>query len=153
MRKSERQQLIETLIKRKRLSTQGELVAALEALGCQVTQATVSRDMRELGVQKGVDSRGRGRYAIPLPRERRDPAEQLARVLRESGASVQAAQNLVVLRCDPGTAPNLGRALDEWEQPEIIGTVAGDDTVLIVLADSAQARRLVRQLSQMMPAG
>lgn len=153
MRKSERQQLIETLIRRKALSTQGELVAALEKLGCQVTQATVSRDMRELGVQKGVDSRGRSRYVIPPPRERRDPAEQLARVLGESGASVQAAQNLVVLRSEPGMAPNLGRVFDEWERSEIIGTVAGDDTVLIVLADSAGARRLVRQLSQMMPAG
>lgn len=149
MRKTERQQLIETLIRRKALSTQGDLVAALNKLGCKVTQATVSRDMRELGVQKGVDSRGRSRYVIPPPRERRDPAEQLARILGESGASVQAAQNLVVLRSEPGTAPSLGRALDEWEQPEIIGTVAGDDTVLIIMADSASARRLVRQLGQM----
>lgn len=150
MRKRERQQLIETLISRKRLSTQAGLVQALKKLGCTVTQATVSRDMREMGVQKGSDGDGRVRYFIPPPRERRDPKEVLARILSESAARARPARNLVVIRSEPGTAPSVGRALDEWENPEVIGTVAGDDTVLVVLADSAGSLKMSRLLEKMM---
>lgn len=149
MRKNKRQQLIETLIARRRLSTQGELVAALRKLGCRVTQATVSRDMREMGVRKGSDSKGRVRYFISPPRERRDPKEALAHVLRESGAGVRSAQNLLVIKSEPGTAPNVGRAVDEWENSDVVGTVAGDDTVLLVLGDSARADRMMSLLNNM----
>lgn len=149
MRKSERQKLIETLISRRTLSTQGALVASLRKLGCSVTQATISRDMREMGVRKGSDGRGGVRFFIATPRERRDPAEALAHVLRESGAGVRAAQNLLVIKSEPGTAPNVGRAVDEWAHNEIVGTVAGDDTVLMVLGDSAKAGRMGGMLKKM----
>jgi len=142
MRKRERLQLIETLIREQQLSTQSQLAAALKRRGCLVTQATISRDMRELGVQKGADRDGRARFFVPTRRERRDPAEVLARLLAESGAGIEAAQNLIVVRSEPGTAPTVGRAIDELEHDEIIGTVAGDDTVLLVLADTASAKRV-----------
>lgn len=141
MRKSERQQLIETLIKQKRLSTQDELVTALRSFGCDVTQATVSRDLRELGVQKGTDRDGRVRYVVPPPRVWRDPEEVLARVLLESAAEVLQAQNLLVIRSEPGTAPTVGRAVDELGREAIVGTVAGDDTVLLVTRDVSAASR------------
>lgn len=150
MRKRDRQQLIESLIRQKRLSTQAELQASLKKSGCRVTQATVSRDMRELGVQKGTDRDGKVRYMVPPPRVRRDPNETLARVLAESEATVQAAQNLVVVRSEPGTAPTVGLAIDGLEREDIIGTVAGDDTVLLVLVDGATARNMVKVLNGLM---
>ncbi len=149
MRKRDRQQLIRNLINQQQLSTQSELVAALEKQGCPVTQATVSRDMRELGVQKGTGRDGRVRYIIPPPRVRRDPGQVLARLLRETGATVRSAQNLVVVRSEPGTAPTVGLAIDDMERDDIIGTVAGDDTVLLVLTDTAVARRVQKILEDM----
>ncbi len=148
MRKRERQQLIETLIRQKRLSTQAELVAALGKHKCEVTQATVSRDMREMGVRKGSDHDGRVRYILPPPRERQDPEDVIARVLAESQATARAAQNLVVIRCEPGTAPNVGRAVDDLENGDIIGTVAGDDTVLLVLVNASRARSMAAYLAK-----
>lgn len=148
MRKRERQQLIGTLIGRQRLATQAELAAALRRLGCDVTQATVSRDIREMGVQKGADNDGRARFILPTPRVRRDPEEVLARVLRDSVASVRQAQNLVVLKSEPGAAPTVARAIDDLGRSDVVGTVAGDDTVMIAIADNAGARRLVKYLSE-----
>lgn len=149
MRKRDRQQLIETLINKQRLATQRQLVAALGKLGCKATQATVSRDMREMGVQKGSDSEGRIRYVIFPPPAKRDPEEVLARVLRDSAATAYQAQNLVVLKSEPGTAPNVGRAVDELGHEDVVGTVAGDDTVLMVLADSARARKIAGYLKSL----
>lgn len=149
MRKRERQQLIETLITRRRLSTQSELLDALSKHKCRVTQATVSRDIREMGVRKGSDRDGRSRYILPPPRERQDPEAVLARVLGESGVTAQPAQNLVVIRSEPGTAPNVGRAVDELGSGDIIGTVAGDDTVLLVLASVSRARKMAAYLEKL----
>ena len=142
MRKRERQQLIETLIKQKTLSTQDGLVASLRKFGCDVTQATISRDMREMGVQKGTDGRGRVRYIMPPPRVRRNPEEILGRVLLESGAEVLRAQNLLVIKSEPGTAPTVGRAVDELRHDDIVGTVAGDDTVLLVVTSDSKAGKV-----------
>jgi len=149
MRKRERQQLIGTLIGRQRLATQGELAAALRKNGCKVTQATVSRDIRELGVQKGTGNDGKARFILPTPRERRDPEEVLARVLRDSTASIRQAQNLVVVQSEPGTAPAVGRAIDELGREEVVGTVAGDDTVMMAITDNASAKRIVKYLSDL----
>ncbi len=147
MRKRERQQLIATLVKQERFSTQQRLAEALGKLGFRVTQATVSRDLRELGAQKVSSGRG-ARLEIRQTRERRRPRAALARVLRESGAHWQAAQNLIVVRSQPGTAPAVGRALDEQDHPDIVGTVAGDDTVLAVLADASRAKKMVDFLTE-----
>ena len=149
MRKLERQQLLQSVIREQQLSTQSELAEALEKLGCHVTQATISRDMHELGVQKGTGREGRVRYMVPPQRERRDPEAVLARTLRESGATVRAAQNLVVVRSEPGTAPTVGLAIDDLEHDDIVGTVAGDDTVLLVLTNTAVARRIEDMLGEM----
>lgn len=140
MRKRERQQLIAELISGQPLATQTELVAALAQRGCRATQATVSRDIGEMGISKGRDREGQVQYLLPPERAWRDPEESLSGALVRSVASVEAAQNLVVIRAEPGTAPNLGRAVDELEHADIVGTVAGDDTVLLVLRDTKSAR-------------
>src|SRR4051794_1387186 len=95
--KKDRQKLVLGLIGRRRLGTQQELLEALEAGGCRVTQATVSRDIRELGLEKEVDPLGRQRYVAPGRARRADPHETLAGLLAQFGRSATAAQNLVVL--------------------------------------------------------
>jgi len=144
--KGERQRLIASVVTRKRVGTQLELLAALEEAGCRVTQATVSRDLRELGLEKTHDTLGRPRYVLPEVR-RADPRDALARVLAEFGQSVTAAQNVVVVHSELGSAPAIGRALDRIEHALIVGTLAGDDTCLLIARDAKDARTLAAELS------
>jgi transcriptional regulator of arginine metabolism len=145
--KRERLRLIGSLVARKRIGTQLELRDALAEAGCRVTQATISRDLRELGLEKGTDSLGRPRYVAPHRARRTDPREALAGVLRQFGRSAIAAQNLVVVASELGTAPAIARAIDRLEHRLVIGTVAGDDTVLVITKNAADARSLARELS------
>jgi transcriptional regulator of arginine metabolism len=149
--KVERQRLIASVIARKRVGTQFELLEALEGAGCSVTQATVSRDIHELGLVKSHDALGRPRYALPPQNERRaDPVEALSRILGEFGRSAIAAQNIVVLQSELGSAPSIARALDRLEHPKIVGTLAGDDTCLVVAKDAAAARALATELGRLL---
>lgn len=143
--KRERQRLIASVVSRKRVGTQFELIAALAEAGCRVTQATVSRDLRELGLVKAHDPLGRPRYVLPDTR-RPDPADALQRVLSEFGRSVAAAQNIVVLRSELGSAPAIARALDRLDHPLVVGTLAGDDTCLVVARDARDAASVVAEL-------
>ena len=145
--KEERQRLIASLVTRKRIGTQLELLAALRAAGCTVTQATVSRDIARLGLRKGHDELGRPRYSLPAARRRAgDPRDAVRRVLGEFGRRATAAQNLVVLQSELGSAPAIARALDRLEHPRVVGTLAGDDTVLVIARSAADARALAREL-------
>jgi transcriptional regulator of arginine metabolism len=144
--KGERQRLIASVVTRKRIGTQFELMAALRDAGCRVTQATVSRDLRELGLEKTHDSLGRPRYVLPEMR-RDDPAEALRRVLAEFGRSAVAAQNIVVVQSELGSAPAVGRAIDRLDHPRVIGTLAGDDTCLAVAGTNRDAALLARELA------
>jgi transcriptional regulator of arginine metabolism len=143
--KAERQRLITSVISRKRIGSHHELLRALAGSGCAVTQATVSRDLRELGVEKTRDDVGRPRYVIPEGR-RSDPREALRRVLAEFGRRVTAAQNIVVVQSELGSAPAIARALDRIEHGLIVGTLAGDDTCLVIARDATDARALAREL-------
>jgi transcriptional regulator of arginine metabolism len=145
--KAERQKLIGSLIARKRIGTQFELLDALDAEGCRVTQATVSRDIAQLGLEKSADPLGRPRYVLPAGPRRTDPREALARILEEFGRRATAAQNIVVVQSELGSAPAIARALDRLEHPRIVGTLAGDDTVLVIAKNAADARALADELS------
>jgi len=147
--KRSRQQLIRNLVGQQRISTQIELVNNLKSFGCEVTQATVSRDIRELGLEKGRDSMGRARYVLPDNDGRRDPVAACGRMLREFAVEVTPAQNLVVVKSEVGTAPGMGRVIDQLDHELIIGTVAGDDTVLIVTEDGEAALRLASYLKEL----
>ena len=151
--KEDRQRLLTGIVSRKRVGTQFELIAELAAAGYTVTQATVSRDVRELGLEKARDALGRPRYVLPRDHERRaaDPREAVRRVVGEFGRHVEAAQNIVVLQSELGSAPAIGRALDRLEHPRIVGTLAGDDTCLIVARTAAEARALAAELAQALP--
>jgi transcriptional regulator of arginine metabolism len=148
--KRQRQQLILRVLQDAAVSSQSDVVAALATEGCEVTQATVSRDFREMGLQKGRDSGGQPRYgAGPPSPEKTDTAGACARMLGEFGRGVEVAQNLLVLRCDPGAAPGLGRVIDELEHDLVLGCVAGDDTVVLVCRDSQGAEAVCGYLREL----
>ena len=145
--KSERQRLIESLVSRKRVGTQFELLDALAAAGCVVTQATVSRDIRQLGLEKTHDHFGRPRYVLAHVARRTDPAEVLNSILGQFGRKVTPAGNVVVLQSELGSAPAIARALDQLEHERIVGTLAGDDTVLVIAPSVRDANTLARELA------
>jgi len=138
MNKSFRQGQISTIIRQKEIYTQDELARELALLGIQTTQVTLSRDIREMGLVKTADG-----YR-PLPSERNGP--ELADVLDEYMRDVKVAQNLVVVRTSPGNANTLAVALDNEEMDEIVGTIAGDDTVMVIAPDHESAVRLRQNL-------
>ena len=151
--KAERQRLIASIVTRKRIGTQHELLAALATAGCEVTQATISRDIRELGLEKTHDPLGRPRYELPPQggRSRHDPAELLTAVLAQFGRSASAAQNVVVVQSELGSAPAIARALDRVEHPRVVGTLAGDDTCLVIARNGKDAKALALELEQALP--
>lgn len=148
MPKGERQRLIGSFVARSRIGTQLELRDALSKAGCAVTQATISRDIAELGLEKMRDNLGRPRYVAPA-RARHDPRTALASVLEQFGRRATPAGNLVVLAAELGTAPAIAGALDRVGHPSVVGTLAGDDTVLVVTQSAAEARKLYRELDRL----
>jgi transcriptional regulator of arginine metabolism len=147
--KRSRHQLIRDLVSQKRIGTQLELVRSLQGMGCSVTQATISRDVRELGLEKSRDTMSRARYVLPESEERRDPEAACARMLEEFANAVLTAQNLVILKSEVGTAPGMGRVVDNLNHEQILGTVAGDDTLLIIAKDAAAAADVAEYLKKL----
>jgi transcriptional regulator of arginine metabolism len=138
MNKSFRQGQILKIIRGKQIYTQDELARELNELGIQTTQVTLSRDMRELALVKTPEGYRQ------LPSERGGPG--LAEVAEEYLQDIRIAQNLVVLRTSPGNANALAVALDREELEEVVGTVAGDDTVLVITADNRQADKFRQKM-------
>lgn len=130
------------------ISNQDELRRRLEKAGIEVTQATLSRDIKELGLVK--TARG---YAVPgADQGPEEPGPSLARVVREFVTEIREAQNLLVLKTTAGSAQTVGVALDDEQLPEIVGTIAGDDTVLIVAPDIRACIKLADRLRGMLEA-
>ncbi|TML32954.1 MAG: arginine repressor [Actinobacteria bacterium] len=146
--KPQRQRLIASIVSRRRVGSQHELAASLARAGCEVTQATISRDIRELRLEKTIDALGRPRYVLPGRSRTADPRETLNGVLRQFGSRATAAQNIVVVQSELGSAPAIGRALDQLEHPKIVGTLAGDDTCLVITRSPADARSVARELAK-----
>jgi transcriptional regulator of arginine metabolism len=146
--KAERQRLIGSVVSRKRVGTQFELLDALAGAGCRVTQATISRDIRELGLEKTHDELGRPRYVLPQRGPRADPRESLTAVLAQFGRRAVAAENIVVLQSELGSAPAIARALDRLGHDRVVGTLAGDDTCLVIARNAADARALADELGE-----
>jgi transcriptional regulator of arginine metabolism len=147
MSRSDRLRLIASVVMRKRIGTQFELLDALATAGCRVTQATVSRDIRELGLEKVHDALGRPRYVVPEGGRRPDPRDALRAVLSQFGRRAVAAENIVVLQSELGTAPAIARALDQVGHSLVVGTLAGDDTCLVIARDARDAGALARELA------
>ncbi|AEG15485.1 arginine repressor, ArgR [Desulfofundulus kuznetsovii DSM 6115] len=147
--KARRQRLILEIIRQQVIETQEELAEALRAAGFPVTQATVSRDIRELGLVKVPGEGNTFRYAAPgeTPPLRRD--ERLKRLLRSSVQLIDFSENLVVVKTLPGEAQGVASAIDQAAWPEIIGTVAGDDTILIIVKPKKLVTTVLQRLNQL----
>ena len=133
MKKKERHQLIRDLVEKRNIETQEDLARALQESGITVTQATVSRDIKELMLVKVSDLRGGYRYAFPKERNHMMSSEQLEQLIRNSVITVRTGGNLVVLHTMPGTAQGVAYAIDSMKWLGVMGTVAGDDTIFIAI--------------------
>lgn len=148
--KQQRQHRISGLLERNAVTSQGQLVQLLTDDGVMATQATVSRDLEELGAIKVRAAGGDSVYAIPdLPKEQRTPEDHLRRVLGDWVVDVDHSHNLVVLRTPPGSAHVVASAIDRAGLPAILGTVAGDDTILVVVAERSSGTKVARELSKL----
>ena len=145
--KDRRHRAIADLIRGDALSSQEELAQRLAALGYAVTQATVSRDLEQLGATK-VRRDGNLVYALAGgPPD--DPGPRLSAVLRDWVRSVEPAANLVVIKTPPGSAHLIGVALDHSTLPEVVGNICGDDTVFIACRSAGDAAALSKKLREM----
>jgi len=148
--KPQRQHLITRLLQRHAVTSQEQLVDLLAAEGVVSTQATVSRDLLDLGAIKVRVAHGEPVYAIPeMPTEQHAPDDHLRRVFGDWVVQVAASGNLVVLRTPPGSAHVVGSALDRANLPNVIGTVAGDDTLMVVVRDGFPVRDLADHLADL----
>lgn len=145
--KSERQARLLQVIREREISTQDELVASLNEAGMEVTQATVSRDIKELGIIKVSTGSGIQKY-VPMERSGEAASGRLMKVFSEAVIQVDAAMNIVVIKTLPGMAQAGASALDSMRLPEIVGSIAGDDTVFIATRTVEQADALARLLNQ-----
>jgi len=149
MGKPQRQHRIGLILERNAVSTQEQLVELLSAGGMDATQATVSRDLEELGAVK-VRVGGESVYALPdLPTRQVAPAAHLRRVLGEWVVEIAWSSNLVVLRTPPGSAHVVASALDRSVFEGLIGTVAGDDTLLAVADEHVGGMELATRLKEL----
>jgi len=141
--------MILELIRNQVIETQEELAEALTRRGIPVTQATVSRDIKELKLNKVPTGDGRYRYALP---EDATPGswERRRRIFRESVLSIDYSENIIIVRSLPGTAQGVASALDHLNWTEILGTVAGDDTVMVVVRPKEVAPEIVERIRKMM---
>jgi len=147
--KARRQAKILELIKHNIIETQEELAEALGGQGIPVTQATVSRDIKELQLNKAPTGDGRYRYTLPeeIPSVSWDKRR---RIFQESVLGVEFSENLVVVKSLPGTAPGVASAIDHLGWPEMIGSVAGDDTVLVIIKPKEATFEVVERIRGLM---
>ncbi|EPZ47479.1 MULTISPECIES: arginine repressor [Alicyclobacillus] len=143
--KEQRLLRIRELVSQQEIETQEELVRALEESGFAVTQATISRDIKELQLIKVVGTNGRYKYAIPVMASS-VTLDALRRRLADVFISQARAQNLVVIKVLPGNANAIGSMIDTMNHSGLLGTIAGDDTILLVCQDEDAAIRLLDTL-------
>ena len=148
--KNDRQSMILQVIKEETVETQEQLMQLLAQRGFACTQATVSRDIKQLHLLKVPDGRGNYRYAVSEQKTRLNFEEKLRTIFREGVLSVDYAQNLVVIKTMPGLANGAAAALDGMEVPYLVGSLAGDDTVLLVLRDNAAAAEFADEIKEML---
>jgi transcriptional regulator of arginine metabolism len=150
MTKPQRQHRITRLLEAQAVTSQGQLVALLADQGVEATQTTVSRDLEDLGAVKVRLPGGETAYALPeLPVHQIAPEDHLRRVLGEWVVEVAYSGNLVVLRTPPGCAHVVASALDRTALPGVVGTVAGDDTVLVVADEHVGGGALAAQIDDL----
>lgn len=148
MKKSRHQKIIE-LVQHKKIGTQEELADLLQQAGYRVTQATVSRDIKELKLGKVPGADGMQYYQL-LEGEEQSYADKYIRVLREALLSMDTAGNLLVIRTIAGMANAVAAALDHLRLEEIVGTLAGDDTIMCAVKNAQDAENIMHKIRALM---
>ncbi len=147
--KTNRQAMIISIIKEQVISTQEELGENLKNRGVLVTQATLSRDIKELGLVKIPTVEGYYRYSLPQDRTAGDMMRRAQRMLEDAVVSIDSAENIIVIKTMSGTAQGVAAAFDDLEWPEVVGTVAGDNTILAVIRSKEQVEEILDRLHQL----
>jgi transcriptional regulator of arginine metabolism len=147
MSKHSRQQAILRLVRDGEVATQTDLVNALEAQGIDVNQSTVSRDIKDLGLVKTPGPAG---YCYALPGNTAALTERSLRILREFVSSIDGAGHLAVVHTDSGNAHPVGEAVDRLDFDDVVGTVAGDNTLLVILRDNITWQQFRDQLEALL---
>ncbi|AFD26355.1 Arginine repressor [Deinococcus gobiensis I-0] len=135
---------------RESVSTQADLVGLLRAEGIQVTQATVSRDINELRLVRLPIGKGRHRYALAQYGAHANVEEQLTRLFQNFVQDVDRGENLLVIRTAEGHASGVALLLDRWQRDDIVGTIAGEDTIFVVARTTTEGEALMEELNALM---
>ena len=148
--KPDRQATIKEIISNQSIGTQIQMMEALRARGIRSTQATVSRDIREMHLVKRMGPDGHYRYQLPAEHVTPEFDLKLRKIFRESITSYEVAQNIVVLKTLPGLANAACAALDGMRLPHLVGSLAGDDTAFLAMSDKDSAVEFCKQIEQML---
>lgn len=148
--KAKRQQEILRIIEEQDVETQEQLLAELKSRGVESTQATISRDIKELHLVKELTSYGAYKYTVSERKMSLNFAGRLRTIFKEGVTSFDAAQNIVVLKTMPGLASAAGAAIDGMEISELLGSLAGDDTVVLIMRTNEAAVSLCNEIHKML---
>ena len=147
--KLDRQGVILDIISQQDIETQNQLMEALAARGLKSTQATLSRDIREMRLVKEMGPKGNYRYVAAAKQDSTDLDIRLKKIFKESVVSYDIAQNILVIKTLPGLAPAACSALDGMSIDGLVGTIAGDDTAFLAMKDNAAAITLYKEIEQL----
>lgn len=148
--KVRRQTEILNIIQENDIETQDQLLEELRARGMTSTQATISRDIKELHLVKELTAGGTYRYSVSERKTSLNLATRLHTIFRESVTNFEAAQNIVVIKTMPGLGNGAAAALDGMQLPDMVGSLAGDDTALLIMRSSEAAQDLCKELHKML---
>lgn len=148
--KGQRHMKIREIITTREIDTQDELVQVLREAGFNVTQATVSRDIKELQLVKIPLEDGRYKYSLPAD-QKFNPVHKLKRAITDHFVHIDSTEQFIVMKSLPGTANVIGALIDNLEWPEIMGTICGDDTLLIVCRTKQDSTHVMKEILKMVP--
>ena len=149
MMKLGRQSIIMEIISERDIETQNQLMAALAERGVKSTQATLSRDIRDMRLVKELAPKGNYRYVAAVKQDTPDLDQRLKKIFKESVVSYDLAQNILVIKTLPGLANGACSALDGMDIEGLVGTIAGDDTAFLALRDNNCAMNLYKEIEQL----
>ena len=150
MMKNDRQNMILEIISRENIETQEQLLSRLQDRGITSTQATISRDIKQMHLIKEPAGQGIYKYAVSGNRTKLNFAEKLRTIFRESITSIESAQNIVVVKTMPGLASAACAALDDMDIAFMVGSLAGDDTAFLVMKDTESALTFCEEIQEML---
>ena len=147
--KNARQKKILEIIEERDIETQNQLMEALAERGVKRTQATLSRDIRDMRLVKELGPKGNYRYVAAAKQDTPDLDQRLKKIFKESVISYDLAQNILVIKTLPGLANGACSALDGMEIEGLVGTLAGDDTAFLAMKDNSSALNLYKEIEQL----